>query len=76
MLIKLVALPASAQVYLPKILHILVFHADKGAVVKETLVAMSMFMSCLRITIYQIHSRLTPVEASPIAVTLGSAAGT
>lgn len=47
LLIKLVALPASAQVYLPKILPILVFHADKGAMVKETLVAMSVFMSCL-----------------------------
>lgn len=39
--------PASAQVHLPKILHILVFHADKGAVVKETLVAMNVFVSCL-----------------------------
>lgn len=47
LLIRLVALPASAQVHLPKILHILVFHADKGAVVKETLVAMNVFMSCL-----------------------------
>lgn len=47
LLIKLVALSASAQVYLPKILHILVFHADKGAVVKETLVAMSVLVSCL-----------------------------
>jgi len=36
---------ASAQVYLPKILNIPVFHADKGAVVKETLVATGMFLS-------------------------------
>jgi len=48
LLITLVALVASAQVYLPKILNILLFHADKGAVVKETLVAMRVFVSCMR----------------------------
>lgn len=47
---------ASAQVYLPKILNIPVFLDDKGAVVKETLVAMSMFLSCVGF-IYQIHSK-------------------
>lgn len=48
LLITLAALPASAQVYLPKILNTLVFHADKGAAVKETLVARSVFVSCMR----------------------------
>lgn len=48
---------ASAQVYLPKILNIPVFLADKGAVVKETPVTMSLFLSCVGF-IYQIHSKL------------------
>lgn len=48
LLVTLAALPASAQVYLPKTLSTLVFHADKGAAAKETLVAMSVFVSCVR----------------------------
>lgn len=43
--IRLVALPSSARVNLPKILNALVFPADKGAVVKGRLVAVSVFVS-------------------------------
>lgn len=63
----LVALLASAQVYLPKILNILVFHADKGAVVKETLVAMSVLVSCMRrihlSNSFQAHSSRDPSDS-------------
>lgn len=64
LLITLVALVASAQVYLPKIPNILVFHADKGAVVKETLVAMSVFVSCMR-RIYLSNSFQTRSNRGP-----------
>lgn len=55
---------ASTQVYLPKILNVPVFHADKGAVVKETLVAMSMFLSC-RHRVYLSNSFQTHSNRGP-----------
>lgn len=68
LLIRWVALlPASAQVYLPNILNRLVFHADKGAMVKETPVAMTVFVSWMhKIHLsdsFQTHSNRSPSDS-------------
>lgn len=47
MLIRLVPLLASAQEYWPQTLSTLVLQADKGAVAKGTLVAMSLLLPCM-----------------------------